>query len=150
MILYHINLGFPLVDNTSILSTKAKQVLPRDNEAAIGIDKYSKFENPTSGYKEQVFYHDLIPDSDGNVKVEFINKSILNGLCLYIKYSINQLPIFIEWKMMGLGTYVVGIEPANSYVEGRAKERERGTLQFLEPGEEKKINLEIGIKENFI
>jgi len=47
--------------------------------------------------------------------------------------------------MIGEGLYVVGLEPANCGVEGRAKERERGTLQFLEPGEKRYYNLEIGV-----
>jgi len=49
--------------------------------------------------------------------------------------------------MMGEGTYVLGMEPANCWVQGRAKERERGTLQFLDPGEERVFILQIGILE---
>jgi hypothetical protein len=47
--------------------------------------------------------------------------------------------------MNGEGTYVVGMEPANCLVEGRDKERERGTLQFLQPGERREYDLEIGV-----
>ena len=45
----------------------------------------------------------------------------------------------------GVREYVVGMEPANCWVEGRAKERERGTLQFLKPGETRKYHLELGV-----
>jgi hypothetical protein len=47
--------------------------------------------------------------------------------------------------MMGVRNYVVGMEPANCSVLGRAAERERGTLQFLEPGERREYRLEIGV-----
>ena len=47
--------------------------------------------------------------------------------------------------MMGEGIYVVGMEPGNALVEGRAREREEGRLKFLKPGEEKKYWLEIGV-----
>jgi hypothetical protein len=47
--------------------------------------------------------------------------------------------------MNGEGTYVVGMEPANCLVEGRDKERESGTLQFLQPGEKREYELEIGV-----
>ncbi len=47
--------------------------------------------------------------------------------------------------MNGIREYVVGMEPANCWVEGRDKERARGTLQFLEPGETREYHLEIGI-----
>jgi hypothetical protein len=41
--------------------------------------------------------------------------------------------------------HVVGMEPANCLVQGRAKERERGTLQFIEPGETREFHIEIGV-----
>ncbi|MEK6756331.1 MAG: DUF4432 family protein, partial [Bacteroidota bacterium] len=47
--------------------------------------------------------------------------------------------------MMGEGTYELGMEPANCWVQGRARERERGTLQFLDPGEERVFFLQIGM-----
>jgi hypothetical protein len=47
--------------------------------------------------------------------------------------------------MAAEGEYVLGFEPANCLVEGRAKERERGTLQFLEPGETREFLVHIGV-----
>jgi len=38
---------------------------------------------------------------------------------------------------------VVGIEPSNGWVEGRDKERQRGTLVYLEPGEKRSYELEV-------
>ena len=37
------------------------------------------------------------------------------------------------------------LEPANCLVEGRDKDRQRGLLQFLEPGESREYMLEIGV-----
>jgi hypothetical protein len=54
--------------------------------------------------------------------------------------------VLVEWKMMGEGAYVVGLEPANCHVEGRCVERERGTLQILEPGESRRYRLEISFE----
>jgi hypothetical protein len=39
---------------------------------------------------------------------------------------------------------VVGLEPANCHVEGRCKERERGSLVMLQPQETRTYQLEIG------
>ena len=47
--------------------------------------------------------------------------------------------------MCGEGTYVMGLEPSNCGVEGRAKERERGTLQYIEPGGRRHYEVEIGV-----
>jgi len=54
----------------------------------------------------------------------------------------------IEWKMMQQGMYVLGLEPANCWVEGRARDRERGILRFLEPGEKVEFRVEIGVMPN--
>jgi hypothetical protein len=148
MILYHINIGFPVVSETSELITPAKIITPRDEIAKKGLGESNLFSKPVKDYKEQVFYHELESEPDGSVTIKLINKALNNGFGIYVKYLLDRLPKFIEWKMMGQGNYVVGIEPANCYVEGRAKERERGTLQFLEPGEEKEISLEIGILQD--
>ena len=55
-----------------------------------------------------------------------------------------------EWKMAGAGTHVLGIEPANCYVEGRAAERARGTLVTLEPGESRtyELSLEVAVESD--
>jgi hypothetical protein len=47
--------------------------------------------------------------------------------------------------MIGEGTYVLGVEPGNCSVLGRARERAEGTLQYLEPGKSLVFHLEIGV-----
>jgi hypothetical protein len=47
--------------------------------------------------------------------------------------------------MMGEGTYVVGMEPANGLVVGRDKENRWGTLQYLKPQETREFQIEIGV-----
>jgi hypothetical protein len=145
MILYHCNLGFPIVDGGSELLTRSASVVPRDDDAKPGINEYNRFDDPIHQYKEQVFYHDMTPDANGNVWVAVVNRTLRNGMGVYIKYRQSELPRYIEWKQMGEGTYVVGCEPASCVVEGRAKERERGTLQFIESGEKREFHLEIGV-----
>ena len=86
------------------------------------------------------------PDPEGYVTAAVVNRKHNNGqgLGVYVRYEKEQLPQLIQWKMMDKRTYVVGLEPANCLVEGRDRERERGTLQFLAPGEVKRFQLEIG------
>ena len=147
MLLYHINIGFPVVDDGSRLSTPAKSVVPRDDDAKPGIGAYDRFTGPIAGYREQVFYHDMQAAADGYVTASISNPGFNGGrgLGVYVRYRQNELPRFIEWKMTGEDVYCVGMEPANCLVEGRAKERERGALQFLAPGEKREYHVEIGI-----
>ena len=150
MILYHINGGYPAVDEGSSLIARINNVSPRDDEAKIEQKKYNQFSEPTHGFKERVYYLDMAEDKDGFVTAGLVNKTCDNGegFGFYIKYLKRELPRFVEWKMNGEGTYVVGIEPANCRVGGRTKEREANALPFIAPGEKKEYHLEIGILSN--
>ncbi len=146
MYLYHINTGFPAVDDNSVLISPTKSVAPRDAEAEDGQENYNKSQPPTQSYQEKCYFHQMAPNSEGKVTAAVINPECDNGngFGVYVTYEQAQLPYFIEWKMMGRGEYVVGMEPANALVLGRAAERESGRLQFIEPGEKRKYSLEIG------
>ncbi len=146
MVLYHINIGFPALWGESRLILPTLEIKPRDEEAAKEKEEYYKFTEPVPNFKEKVYYHKMREDASGIVRCALVNDNLeKEGFGIYINYKKEQLPCFIEWKMMGEGDYVVGIEPANCLVEGRAKERERGTLQFIQPGQVKKFELEIGV-----
>jgi hypothetical protein len=145
MILYHFNLGYPLLSSKSYITVPSAGVIPRDNDAKEGMDEYKNFHVPTHGYKEQVFYHEPVASEDGNTYAALVNP--VQKTAVVIRFNTNQLPKLIEWKMMGEGEYVLGLEPANCYVEGRAKARKDGTLKFIKPGEKKKFNIIVEILE---
>lgn len=147
MILYHINGGFPVVDEGSELISASLKAVPRDEEAEKEKEQYNKFLPPTPGFKERCYYHDIQPDEEGIITVALANKRFENGqgFGFYVSYPKKELPHFVEWKMNGEGTYVVGVEPGNALVEGRSVERKEGRLQFLEPGEKREYHLTIGV-----
>jgi hypothetical protein len=132
-----------LLDENSILVAPTQKLIPRDEEADKGIESYNHFQLPTPEYAEQVFYHILRTDSDENTQVALINHKL--ELAIAIHFNKKQLSNFTQWKQMGEGEYVLGMEPANCYVGGRADARQKGTLEYLDPGEIKKFNLEIEI-----
>jgi hypothetical protein len=145
MMLYHINAGWPVVDEGARLFLRSRRTQPRDDVAAPGLDRAQMLEAPQAGYSEQVFYHDLVPDTDRQATVMIRNDAL--DLGLFVHYRQVELSRFAEWKMMGAGTYVLGMEPANCGVGGRAAERAQGTLQFLDPGEVRHFALQIGVVE---
>ena len=67
------------------------------------------------------------------------------GLGLTLRFRLAELPHLVEWKMMQQGMYVLGLEPANCWVEGRSADRASGVLRFLEPGEKVEFRLEMGV-----
>ena len=145
MMIYHINTGWPLLDEGAELLLNATLTKPRDAEAEKGTDTARRLSGPIPGFKEQVFFHDLSPDTAGNGNILLANRKLQIGL--FVRFRLRELPRFIQWKMTGEGTYVLGLEPANCWTQGRIKERERGTLQFLDPGERREFFLQIGILE---
>jgi hypothetical protein len=148
MFLQHFNLGFPLVDAGTRLELPEHTSSPRDSAAKAGVDQYGVFEEPQPGYKEQVFYHHLQAGADGQVEVRLVNPHFDGNreLCVYWRYALADYPVLVEWKMMGEGPYVVGVEPANCHVSGRSAEREQGTLQVLQPHETRHYRMEVGFR----
>ncbi len=146
MFLQHINLGFPLVDVDSILELPAHTTQPRDEAARLGLDQYCEFSVPISGFQEQVFYHELESDLQGQVEVRLLNPTFASGrgISFTMKYAKADYPVLVEWKMMSEGLYVVGLEPANCHVEGRVHERKMGTLQTLAPQEVRTYRIDMG------
>lgn len=144
MILYHFNLGFPLVSEHSHLNLQSEETHPRDENARKGLDTWDKFQVPTHGYQEQVFIHKPSPNPAGVACIELLNPNNRTGLRW--TYSTESLPYLMQWKMMGEGAYVLGIEPANcDGLSGRAETRAKGNLPILEPGETRvyQIDLEV-------
>ena len=144
MLLYHVNIGFPLVGEETTVLIPAKKTIPLD--ASMDATKFNKLHAPVPGAPSDVFYHEAVSDSDGIVTAAVINEKLPLGL--YIRYRKDQLKNLVQWKMLGQGDYVLGIEPANCHVEGRAAEREKGTLEFLQPGEKRKFHLELGVLDS--
>ena len=87
----------------------------------------------------------MAADNAGDARVALVNPALDGGLGLGIRYHTKSLPRFVQWKMMGYGTYVLGLEPSNCWTRGRADERARGTLQVLQPGEARDYHLEISV-----
>jgi hypothetical protein len=146
MILYHFNLGYPLLSPDSRLELDARQTIARDADAEAGLATWSQFTPPTGGFREQVFRHTLVPGPDGLVRAKLVNPEI--KLSLTLSYNPSTLPHLFQWKMMGEGEYVLGIEPANSSaIEGRAVARQREDLPMLAPAETRLYQLEIEVQD---
>lgn len=146
MLLYHFNFGFPLLDKDTKLVLPEGTVAARDAVAKEGIKSCRNFSDPVHGYSEQVFYHTLHAAEDGTVLVRLKNEKLEQGIEVVLSYNQKELPYFIQWKQMGEGDYVLGLEPATGFPEGRSKARERGELAFLEPGEVKSFRLTLEVK----
>ena len=139
MYLYHVNVGFPVVDEGAEILVPARNVIPRGDYPAEG---YRVLEGPQPAYVERVFEHEVIAEEDGSVPVAVVNRA--RGLGAYEVFNARQLPFHFVWRMVGEGTYVIGIEPSSNRPSGRLDARQRGELAILQPGEKRVYDLEIG------
>jgi len=129
-VLYHMNMGYPLLSEKSIVHIGSDQVEPRNERAAEGIEEWDKMRKPERGFEEQCYYHKF----SGEGKAGVFQPE--EGLGLMISFDSENLRYFTEWKMMGVRDYVLGLEPGNCHPDGRNKMRRDGTLKILEPEEE--------------
>jgi len=147
MILYHINIGYPLLDYTSKLLIGKSKILPFDEYSERKLENYYKFSSPILGFKDEVFFHEIEQDKKGDINIAFVNPNFNNkqGLGLWLKFNKDALPYLIQWKHLEKGEYVCGIEPANSLIRGRNTEKKDKTLKFIKPSETKTYKLEFKI-----
>lgn len=131
MVLYHFNIGYPLVNGGSRLFTPHKAVYPRDPAAQKGFDQWSEYGSGEAGYAEQVFFHHLFENHQQQTTILFCQE----GLGLGLDWATASLPYFTQWKNTRQGIYVSGIEPGNCIPEGQNAARHNGRLKLLAPRE---------------
>lgn len=147
MLLYHINTGFPFVDEGSELIAPfggPPQVLFGDADAN-DPESYRRFIAPQKDWVQQTFEHSMVADSEGNVAVAIVNTRLgEGGQGLYVRYDKRVMPRYIEWRMMGQGQYAVGIEPCTNTF-GRDEARRLNELITLQAGERRVYEIEVGV-----
>jgi hypothetical protein len=144
-ILYHINAGFPLLDQDSILTLTAARTEAHDDTSRAALRDCRRFSAPVAGCAEQNFLHQMSAAADGKAHAAMLNPTLAGGLGLALSFDPRQLPFLNEWKMMGQRDYVVGIEPCNAPCANRAVLRRVGLLPMLEPGEAREFAVEFQV-----
>ena len=141
-ILYHINMGYPLLDQDSVVEIPSIEVIPRDEHAAKDLANWKKMIKPEKGYQERCYYHKF---ADGYGRASIYQPKSKQGLA--IEFDAHNLDGFVEWKMMGMRDYALGLECGNCYPEGRNVMRDTGMLKFLEAGEKISYNVNFKVLE---
>lgn len=148
MLLYHFNFGFPLMSEETEIEFPSRNIVARDERTPV--EEYNRWQAPEAGYAERVYYHEALSDEAATVTIRnprfpLADGSATRSLAVRLTWETANLPRLVQWKMPGAGVHVLGIEPANCHVEGRAAERERGTLVMLQPGETRTYNLTLEV-----
>lgn len=151
--LLHINLGYPLLQPGSKFWWNGTKVTSRDDPMSIEYfsqpaSVYRTVPKPTPkhGGSDHVFaYVENKPiDRSGTCEAAVVNERL--GIAFVVRYDARQFPRLGCWQHWGPGEYVAALEPMNSGVEGRDKDRARGWLDELAPGESREYAYSIGIE----
>jgi Domain of unknown function (DUF4432) len=139
MMLYHCNIGFPVVDAGSELVYPSG---PGSCVSAASSPDYLELTGPSADFVEECYEHDMRAGPDGLVGAAVVNRAI--GLGVFQRYERSALPRHITWRQLGTVAYVVAMEPSTNRDAGRFDARQRGELAHLAPGEARRYRLEIG------
>ena len=131
MLLYHINLGYPLLsEHLRLFLPPGTRTVPIGAEAEAHVAELSGFTLPSADFAEQDFHHTL-PVEDGFCTVRAENRALGMGFCL--RWQADALPLLVQWRCLRSGDYVLGLEPANNRVNGRRTAAAQGNLPLLAP-----------------
>lgn len=138
MMLYHMNFGFPLLDENSRIMLDSRDITPVTQDSCVETCRQLLPPQPEHG---EVFVHDLKADEQGWCKATLLNERL--GIAATIRFEKERLPYLVEWKNMCAQDYVLGLEPA-SYDPRLPYEKQ---MQMLAPGEQAVIRLEVSVEE---
>ncbi|WP_349314403.1 aldose 1-epimerase family protein [Chitinophaga sp. MM2321] len=151
MLLYHFNLGWPLVDEGATICWKGSWKA-REGDITRIFQKDHDFHkclaplDSHAGAGEEAAFIDPVADTNGWCACGVHNADI--GIALSIRFKKAQLPWLTNWQHWGKGEYVMGLEPGTNPPIGQSVARKQGTLLFLAPGESRQYDLEIDVLRN--
>lgn len=137
----HLNYGYPLLEEGCKLILDSNKVTPREPHAAKHLSSWQQIEAPCYPYPERCYFHDVKQDEIGISTYTLFNEK--RGIGIRVEYSGKDLPFFCEWKMLGKGEYVLGLEPMNVFLDGPKVGQEGCAAPMLGPGESKTYQVKI-------
>jgi hypothetical protein len=139
-LLYHYNLGPPVLGPGAALVAPIMELCPRNARAAEGIDRWDTFDAPAPSL-EQVYFATLHARPDGGTLA--LLRSADGSLASSVRWNRAELPCFVVWKNTDTlhDGYVTGIEPGTNFPNPYRFEASRGRTVPLAPGETRSFDL---------
>ena len=133
-LLYHVNLGYPMLDEGCAVTAEEREVVPRTAWAEKRIADRTKFTAAVAGEEERCYF---IRHATPCVKV----LSPKSGKQFTLTYSQETLPCFVQWCSSASGDYALGLEPSTTYLDDKFR------LRKIAAGEAINFEISIDIKE---
>ena len=109
-LLYHVNVGYPMLDGGAELLDDAEEVIPRTPWAAAHLAERRAIGAAVANQEEMCYFLRLKTPSV-SLRNPKINKMFT------LKWSQETLPCFVEWKSMAAGDYALGLEPCTTELD---------------------------------
>jgi hypothetical protein len=138
-ILYHCNMGYPLLQPDSRFFISHSAVRPRTPFAEQELSRLNEILPPQDAMEEACYYYTPVPD-----KARWTTAVLENareGIRLQLSFDTSTLDHFVQWKNFVKGEYIMGLEPANASIDGREDAISRGELPCLDGGESRVYRL---------
>ncbi len=133
-LLYHLNIGPPLLGAGSRIVAAVREMAPMTPDAVLGMATHDTYLGPTPGCAEQVYAYDLLADAGGRSLAMLYNSAADRGIAMRMNHG--ELPCFTVWKNTAATEdgYVTGLEPGTNYPNFKSFERKLGRVRQLSPG----------------
>jgi galactose mutarotase-like enzyme len=141
--LYHLNLGRPILGPGAELLAPVKELAPRDPRAAEGLARWAQFEGPQAGFAEQVYFMRLHCDDSGTSRAML--RAADRQLGCGVTFDHQALPYFVLWKNTAAEAdgYVTGLEPSTNLPNPHSFESRHGRVLPLAAGATARLSLQI-------
>ena len=133
-LLYHVNLGYPFLDEGGKIEVNAKTVTPRTPWANENLAGWETISAPEDNREETCYFLNM---NEG--VASYINPNKDKRFTL--SYSQDTLNEFIVWKSMASGDYALGLEPTTTQLDDGFR------FLTLEAGEEKRFALKLSMEK---
>lgn len=141
MLMYHINMGYPLLSETARVETNASAVFLGTEQVP---ESQWKRIGPPKPQTPEICYRHLFEGREKAV-ASIHNPAIGKGL--EITFDPKAFPCLIQWSLFSNRDYALGLEPRNFPEGPKAKAKDRGQLHTLQPGEKRSYSVEVKLWE---
>ena len=118
-LLYHINLGYPMLDEGVKICSETEEVIPRTPWSAERASDRTVFTDCVDNEDERCYFiRHKVP------RVKVINEKL--GKEFTLEYSADTLSCFVQWNSSASGDYALGIEPATTFLDDKFEYKKLG------------------------
>lgn len=111
-LLYHFNLGYPMLDEKVRIESETEQVIPRNEYAAKNLENRTSFLPAIPNEPERCYF------IKHKKPVVTVTNDLL-GKSFTLSYSDDTLPCFVQWNSPASLDYALGLEPATTLLDDR-------------------------------